>query len=77
MRGGITYDRFREVMDGDGGFVYAGWCGSSACEAQIKEETKATIRVLPDEEFRSAEAPTQCLKCGQAATAEALWAKAY
>jgi len=77
MRGGITYDRFREVMDGDGGFVYAGWCGSRACEAQIKEETKATIRVLPDEEFRSAETPTTCLKCGDAATAEALWAKAY
>jgi prolyl-tRNA synthetase len=55
MRGHITYDRFREVMDGDGGFVYAGWCGGGACEAQIKEETKATIRVLPDEEFRSAE----------------------
>ena len=77
MRGGITYSRFREVMDGDGGFVYAGWCGSGACEAQIKEETKATIRVLPDEEFRSAETPTTCLKCGGAATAEALWAKAY
>ena len=77
IRGGITYDRFREVMDGAGAFVYAGWCGSAACEAQIKEETKATIRVLPDEEFRSAEAPTTCLKCGQTATAEALWAKAY
>ena len=35
------------------------------CEAQIKEETKATIRVLPDEEFRSAEAPATCLKCGR------------
>jgi prolyl-tRNA synthetase len=77
FRGGITYDRFREVMDGAGGFVYAGWCGSAGCEAQIKEETKATIRVLPDEEFRSAEAPTTCLKCGQTATAEALWARAY
>ena len=77
MRGSITYDQFRELMDGEGGFVYAGWCGSGACEAQIKEDTKATIRVLPDEEFRSAEAPTSCLKCGQAASAEALWAKAY
>jgi prolyl-tRNA synthetase len=77
IRGGITYDRFREVMEGDGAFVYAGWCGSAECEASIKEETKATIRVLPDEEFRSAEAPTQCLKCGKAATVEALWAKAY
>jgi prolyl-tRNA synthetase len=77
MRGPITYDRFREVMEGDGAFVYAGWCGSRGCEAEIKEETKATIRVLPDEEFRSAEAPRTCLKCGQAATSEALWAKAY
>ncbi len=77
IRGGITYDRFREVMDGAGGFVYAGWCGDAACEAAIKEETKATIRVLPDEEFRSAEPPKTCLKCGRTSTAEALWAKAY
>jgi prolyl-tRNA synthetase len=77
LRGGITYDRFREVMDGEGAFVYAGWCGDAACEAAIKDETKATIRCLPDPEFRSAEAPTTCLKCGRAATTEALWAKAY
>ena len=77
FRGPMTYDRFREVMEGDGGFVYAGWCGSAECEAQVKEETKATIRVLPDEEFRSAEAPRTCLKCGKPATDEALWAKAY
>ncbi|MEO6865235.1 MAG: proline--tRNA ligase [Gemmatimonadaceae bacterium] len=77
VRGAITYDRFREIMQGDGAFVYAGWCGSAECESQIKEETKATIRVLPDEEFRSAEGPTSCLKCGQKSVAEALWAKAY
>jgi prolyl-tRNA synthetase len=77
IRGGITYDRFREVMAGDGAFVYAGWCGDAKCEAAIKEETKATIRVLPDEEFRSADPPKTCLKCGQASTVEALWAKAY
>jgi prolyl-tRNA synthetase len=77
VRGGITYDRFRELMEGQGAFVYAGWCESAACEAEVKEETKATIRVLPDEEFRSAEAPTTCLKCGRAATVEALWARAY
>jgi len=58
-------------------FVYAGWCENPECEAQIKEETKATIRVLPDEEFRSAEVPDKCLKCGRPATVEAVWAKAY
>ncbi|MEX2110625.1 MAG: proline--tRNA ligase [Gemmatimonadaceae bacterium] len=77
FRGGITYDRFREVMEADGGFVYAGWCGDGECEAAIREETKASIRVLPDEEFRSADPPEKCLKCGRASTAEALWAKAY
>jgi prolyl-tRNA synthetase len=76
-RGDITYDRFREIMDGNGGFVYAGWCGGSDCESAIKDETKATIRVLPDEEFRSAEPMKKCLKCGANAAFEALWAKAY
>jgi prolyl-tRNA synthetase len=77
IRGEIDYDRFRQIMEGDGAFVYAGWCGDAACEARIKEETKATIRVLPDDEFRSAEAPTHCLRCDGNATAEAVWAKAY
>ncbi len=77
LRGDITYERFREVMAGDGAFVYAGFCGSEACEQSIKEETKATIRVLPDEEFRSADAPVTCLKCGGESVNEALWAKAY
>jgi prolyl-tRNA synthetase len=77
VRERISYDRFREMMEGDGAFVYAGWCGDAACETSIKEDTKATIRVLPDEEFRSAEAPTACLKCGRPPSAEALWARAY
>ncbi len=77
VREPVTYHRFRELMDGEGAFVYAGWCGDAACEAEIKAETKATIRVLPDEEFRSADAPTTCLRCGRPASAEAVWAKAY
>jgi prolyl-tRNA synthetase len=77
FRGDMKYDRFREIMDGNGGFVYAGFCGGVQCEQEIKEETKATIRVLPDEEFRSADAPTVCLKCGKQSVTEALWAKAY
>ena len=76
-RGAITYDEFRQLMDGQGGFVYAGWCGDPACEATVKEDTKATIRVLPDEEFRSADPPQVCVRCNRPSTAEALWAKAY
>jgi len=77
IRKQISYDDFRALMEGKGGFVYAGWCESPECEAQIKEETKATIRVLPDEEFRSAEPPATCLKCGRPSVVEAVWAKAY
>jgi prolyl-tRNA synthetase len=77
VRGPISYDDFRALMEGEGAFVYAGWCGDPACEATIKEETKATIRVLPSEEFRSAERPTKCLRCGRPSVDEALWARAY
>jgi hypothetical protein len=33
--------------------------------------------VMPDEEFRSAEPPRTCVRCGRPATTEAVWAKAY
>jgi prolyl-tRNA synthetase len=77
VRGDTPYARFREIMEGDGAFVYSGWCGDASCEAQVKEDTKATIRVLPDEEFRSADPPVKCMHCGRSASHEALWAKAY
>jgi prolyl-tRNA synthetase len=76
-RGVADYGTFREIIEGDGGFVYAGWCGSAECETRVKDETKATIRVLPDEEFRTPEAPDRCLVCGGGAAHEAVWARAY
>jgi prolyl-tRNA synthetase len=76
-RGDISYARFKEIMEGPGGFVYAGWNGDPAVEAQVKEETKATIRVIPDAEFRSADAPRTCMVTGQPAKHEVVWAKAY
>ena len=76
-RGDISYARFKEIMEGPGGFVYAGWNGDPAVEAQVKEETKATIRVIPDAEFRSADAPRICMVTGQPAKHEVVWAKAY
>jgi prolyl-tRNA synthetase len=77
IRERISYDRFREVMDGPGAFVYAGWNGDPAVEQRVKEETKATIRVIPDPEFRSPEAPTRCLVTGEPARHEVIWARAY
>ncbi len=77
FRGPKSKQEFIDFLEGTGGFVYAGWCGDPAVEAEIKEQTKATIRVIPDEEFRSAEAPAKCIWTGRPATSEVVWAKAY
>jgi prolyl-tRNA synthetase len=77
VRGLSDYREFEARMNDSGGFVYAGWCGSPACEGRVKQETKATIRVLPDEEFRSAEPPESCPCCDGPAKQEVLWARAY
>jgi prolyl-tRNA synthetase len=71
------YEPFKKMVAEKGGFYFAGWCGSRSCEEKVKEETKATIRVLPGEEYRSDPAPELCLVCGQPARQEAVWARAY
>jgi prolyl-tRNA synthetase len=71
------YEPFKKMVAEKGGFYFAGWCGSAECESRVKEETKATIRVLPLEEFRTDPAPERCLVCGEAARHEAVWARAY
>ncbi len=78
IRGASRQDLLEKMAgEGGGGFVYGGYCGSPACEAQIKEQTKATIRVLPDEEFRSGKPPERCLWCDAPSVSEAVWARAY
>ena len=74
---GVTKAQFLEFMKGTGGFAYGGFCGSAACEAEIKQQTAATVRVLPDPEFRSPETPKTCMWCGKPSVAEAVWAQAY
>jgi prolyl-tRNA synthetase len=76
-RGVSDYGQLKELVERDAGFIYAGWCGSAECEAKVKEETKATIRCIPGEEFRSTEAPSTCAVCGGKAQHEAIWSKAY
>jgi prolyl-tRNA synthetase len=77
LRNPKSKQEFIDFIEANGGFVYAGFCGDQAVEAEIKAETKATIRCLPMPEFRSADAPTTCIWTGRPATAEAVWARAY
>jgi prolyl-tRNA synthetase len=76
-RGISEYGKLRELVEADAGFVYAGWCGSAECESKVKEETKATIRNIPQEQFRSKDKPAKCAVCGSGAQHEVIWARAY
>jgi prolyl-tRNA synthetase len=69
------YATFRRIMLEQRGFIRAYWCGSAECEARIKEETRATIRVIPED--ADADGPGECICCGQPATARALFAQSY
>jgi prolyl-tRNA synthetase len=44
-----SYGEFKEIIEEKRGFVLAPWDGTEATEQKIKEETKATIRLLPFE----------------------------
>ena len=69
-----TYDEFKKVLGEKGGFLKAAWDGSAECEAKIKEETGATIRVLP---FQHEEPQTNCIYCGQKAKDVVYFARSY
>jgi len=63
------------------GFALAWWCGSSDCEAKIKEETKATMRCIPLDQTLGGVVQQggagKCVYCGQPAKEKAIFAKAY
>jgi len=68
-----SYDDFKEIIENEGGFIYAHWDGTAETEAKIKEETKATIRCIPFEEGESG----KCMVTGEPSEKRVLFAKAY
>jgi prolyl-tRNA synthetase len=68
------WSKFKEIMDGEGGFVWAHWDGTAETEQKIKEETKATIRCIP---FNRTEEEGKCIYTGKPSTGRVIFAKAY
>jgi prolyl-tRNA synthetase len=66
------YDEFKNAVEK--GFAFSWWCGSSECEANIKEETKATMRCIPLEQPGGS---GKCIHCGLPAKERAIFARAY
>ncbi len=69
-----SYSDFQKIMSSQRGFIEAAWCERAECEAQIKEETKATTRCLPKD---SEKIDAVCIKCGQPASYRWLFAQSY
>lgn len=58
---------------GDRGFFESFWCEQGDCEAKVKEQTKATLRVIP---FEHEQEQGACLVCGKPGV-KAFFARAY
>jgi prolyl-tRNA synthetase len=68
------YETFKKDLDAQGGFYYAHWDGKPETEAKVKEETKATIRLIP---FDAPEEPGRCMVTGSPSSRRVVWARAY
>jgi prolyl-tRNA synthetase len=69
-----TWKEFLDVIENKGGFVMAHWDGTPETEEQIKNLTKATIRVIP---FDSPEEKGKCIYSGKPSAKRVLFARSY
>jgi len=66
------YNELKQVVEN--GWAYSWWCGDPACEAKVKEDTKATTRCIPLEQHGG---QGKCIVCGKDASEKVYFAKAY
>ncbi|GAB1468412.1 proline--tRNA ligase [Candidatus Cloacimonadota bacterium] len=57
-----------------GGFASSHWCGDAACEEQIKNDLKVSIRCIP---FEGKEEAGNCICCGKESKRRVIFAKSY
>jgi prolyl-tRNA synthetase len=69
-----TYAELSDRVARNAGWSMAHWCGSAACEARIKAETKATTRCIP---FGQPDEKGACIICGGPSDRRVIFARAY
>lgn len=74
-----SYEEFKKKIEEPGGFFHAHWCENTKCEAEIKEETKATIRCIPldEQDLLEPNRSGKCLKCSSPSKGRVIFAKNY
>ena len=68
-----TYDELKEAVTN--GWAFSWWCGDAACEARVKEDTKATIRCIPLEGQPGGTG--KCIVCGKEADQKVYFGRSY
>ena len=71
-----TYSELKKVLEKEGGFIQAAWCGSAECEAKAKKDTKGKITNMPFDAQGKAKGK-KCVVCGEDAKHIANFAKSY
>lgn len=70
-----NYEEFLDIAENKPGFIKAMWCGDSACEDKIKDETGGVkSRCIPFEEEHLSDT---CVCCGKPAKHMVYWGKQY
>ena len=70
-----TYEEFLDTAQNKPGFIKAMWCGDSACEDKIKEDTGGVkSRCIPFEEDQLSDV---CVCCGKPAKHMVYWGRQY
>ncbi|MEI6748169.1 MAG: proline--tRNA ligase [Bacteroidales bacterium] len=69
-----TWKEFNDLLDGKGGFILAHWDGTPETEQKIKEESKATIRLIP---LNNKPEQGKCIYTGNPSSQRVVFARAY
>jgi len=69
-----SWKEFQDIIENKGGFVYAHWDGTPETEEKIKQETKATIRVIP---LNNPKTQGKCVYSGKHSDQRVIFARAY
>ena len=69
-----NYDDFKKLIESQSGFVIAGWDGTKETEEAIKDQTKATIRCIPENIDSKG---VKCIYTGKPAAYKVIFSKSY
>jgi len=72
-----NFKEFKSNLENQRGLIKTFWCGASACEDRIKNETMGTIRAVLLDKDKSGKANGKCVLCGKETAKLVYFARAY